>query len=46
MEEKMSKQAEYNEEGELLYEYSDYWNDGPSYGCGDSYCPGNCGRCA
>jgi len=39
------RRAEYNEEGELLYEYDDYWDDGPSRNCGDSYCPGNCGIC-
>jgi len=43
----MVKRGEYNEEGELLYEYNDYWEDEGGYRtCGDPYCAGNCGRCS
>ena len=41
------KRGIYNEEGELVEEVYDYWEDqGGYYTCGDSYCAGNCGRCS
>jgi hypothetical protein len=41
----MVRRAEYNEEGELLYEYNDYWDEPQMRRCEDSYCAGNCGIC-
>tara|TARA_Y100000361_G_scaffold16076_1_gene12661 strand:+ start:194 stop:379 length:186 start_codon:yes stop_codon:yes gene_type:complete len=41
------KRGIYNEEGELVEEVYDYWEDqGGYYTCGDPYCAGNCGRCS
>lgn len=41
----MVKRGEYNEEGELLYEYNDYWEDEGGYRtCGDAPCA--CERCS
>jgi len=43
----MGKRGIYNEEGELVEEVYDYWEDeGGYYTCGDPYCPGNCGSCS